>query len=80
MWVQVESAAVVALRGVVSRAVAVAWTVACAAVGGADAGSPADPSFLFFSGTDIWRYGAFLYGGLLWSPAGLDADGFTGIR
>ena len=77
MWVQAEFAEVVALRGVVATAVAVAWTAVCAVVGGAEAGSPAVPSFLFFSGTDIWRYGAFLYGGLLWSPAGLDADGFT---
>jgi hypothetical protein len=68
---------VFAFRGVVTTAVAVVWTAACAAVGGAAAGTPDDPSFLFFSGTDIWRYGAFLYGGLLWSPAGLDADGFT---
>ena len=35
------------------------------------------PSFLVFGGADLWRYGAFLYGGTLWSPAGLNADGFT---
>jgi len=28
-----------------------------------------------FSGTDLWRQGAFLYGGSLWAPAGLDHDG-----
>ena len=33
--------------------------------------------FLLFSGTDLWRDGAFLNGGLLWSPAGLDTGGFT---
>lgn len=43
----------------------------------AKADSPADSSFLFFSGTDLWRYGAFLYGGALWSPGGVNADGFT---
>jgi len=33
--------------------------------------------FLFFSGTDLWRDGAFMHGGLLWSPDGLDQEGFT---
>lgn len=40
--------------------------------------SPAvPPSALLFTGTDLWRDGQFLYGGLLWGPAGLDIDGFT---
>jgi len=38
---------------------------------------PRSPSFLYFAGTDLWRDGAFLNGGLLWSPAGLDKSGFT---
>ncbi len=42
-----------------------------------DTAPPNAPSFLIFGGTDLWRYGAFLYGGGLWSPAGLDNDGFT---
>src|SRR3954470_11715351 len=33
--------------------------------------------FLFFSGFDIWRNGDFLHGGLLWSPRGLNEEGFT---
>jgi hypothetical protein len=37
-----------------------------------------DRTVLLFAGTDIWRDGAFLYGGELWSPAGLDHEGFTG--
>ncbi len=41
------------------------------------AGEPGNPSFLLFAGTDLSRYSAFLDGGLVWSPAGLDADGFT---
>lgn len=32
---------------------------------------------IHFSGTDFWRHGLFSYGGLLWSPAGLDREGFT---
>ncbi len=29
-----------------------------------------------FPARDLWRNGAFAYGGLLWSPGGLDHDGF----
>lgn len=32
---------------------------------------------LLFSGADLWRGGQFLYGGVLWSPSGVDRDGFT---
>ena len=46
---------------------------------------PADPAkarrdnkrFTYFSGSDVWRQGSFLYGGMLWTPAGLDHDGFV---
>jgi hypothetical protein len=34
-----------------------------------------DPTFLFFSGSNLWRDGSFLHGGFLWSPGGLDHDG-----
>ncbi len=67
-----------ALRGAVAMAFAVAGIVASATVDRADAGGPDDPSLLLFSGTDLWRYGAFLYGGVLWAPDGLDHDGFIG--
>ena len=36
-----------------------------------------DPHFLFFSGTDLWRFGAFMHGGVLWSPDGVNREGFT---
>ena len=68
----------VALRVVVATVAAVAMGAVCVtAAGRAEAGGPESPSFLLFAGTDLWRYGAFLYGGLLWSPGGIDADGFT---
>ena len=38
---------------------------------------PANPSFLLFAGSDLWRDGEFLNGGTLWSPKGLNNDGFT---
>jgi hypothetical protein len=41
------------------------------------AAPPNDATFLFFGGTDLWRYGAFLYGGAVWSPGGVDNSGFT---
>jgi hypothetical protein len=61
----------------VAAALAAAAGVACITVEPARAGPPNDPTFLFFTGTDLWRYGAFLYGGAIWSPGGLDTDGFT---
>jgi len=67
---------VVALRSVVAAFVAAA-VVVCAGDDCATAGALDDHSFLLFAGTDIWRYGGFLYGGFLWSPKGLDTDGFT---
>lgn len=67
----------VALRSIVAAVFAVAGVAACAVFFVAKANGAANPSLLLFSGTDIWRYGAFLYGGLIWSPAGLNADGFT---
>ncbi len=33
--------------------------------------------FLLFSGADLWRDGRFLYGGFLWSPSGINNEGFT---
>jgi hypothetical protein len=33
--------------------------------------------FLFFSGADLWRNGDFVHGGMLWSPNGLEREGFT---
>ena len=65
----------VALRGVVATLIALAGAAACAAA--AEAGAPDNSSLLLFSGTELWRYGGFLYGGLLWSPAGLNTGGFT---
>jgi hypothetical protein len=32
---------------------------------------------LLFSSTDLWRHGAFVHGGVLWSPGWLDRDGFV---
>jgi len=38
---------------------------------------PEQPTFLLFSGADLWRNSGFLHGGLLWSPNGIDLPGFT---
>lgn len=64
-------------RGVVAIVLAVACAVSCPAFGRAEAATAENPSWLLFSGSDLWSYGDFLYGGLLWSPAGLNSDGFT---
>jgi hypothetical protein len=33
--------------------------------------------YLLFSGFDLWRSGGFIHGGVLWSPGGLEREGFT---
>jgi hypothetical protein len=33
--------------------------------------------FLLFAVSDLWRQGGFLHGGAVWSPAGIDRDGFA---
>jgi Cellulose biosynthesis protein BcsS len=63
-------------RGVVATAFAVARLLASILCGGVVQAGPADTAnFLLFGGTDLWRYGDFLYGGALWSPGGLNNDG-----
>ena len=57
----------VALRSVVVAMVAAAAVEMCVVGDRAMAGALDDRSFLLFSGTDIWRYGGFLYGGFLWT-------------
>ncbi|RTL51121.1 MAG: cellulose biosynthesis protein BcsS [Bradyrhizobiaceae bacterium] len=41
------------------------------------ASGAAAEKFLYFSGFDLWRSGGTAYGGMMWSPGGLNADGFT---
>ena len=33
--------------------------------------------YLLFAGVDLWRAGGFVHGGLLWSPGGVQREGFT---
>jgi Cellulose biosynthesis protein BcsS len=33
--------------------------------------------FLLFSTTDLWRHGGFMHVGTVWSPGGVDKEGFT---
>jgi hypothetical protein len=62
-----------------ASSIAAALFVCCVDVpaGPAWAGDDDDARFILFSGSDLWRDGAFAHGGLLWSPGGLDRDGFT---
>jgi len=48
----------------------------CVFTGPARAGDDGE-HFLLFSGADLWRDGSFMHGGLLWSPGGIDREGFT---
>jgi hypothetical protein len=65
---RVSAATVIAAAFVVCRV--------CLSTGPARAGDDG-AHFLLFSGADLWRNGEFLHGGLLWSPEGLDREGFT---
>jgi len=70
------------MRSVVGG-VAVAWLAAgfgYCAEGGKSAGeqdTPTSPTFMYVSGGDWWRNGAFFHAGVLWSPQGIYHDGFT---
>lgn len=52
---------------------AAAGSLLCAAA--AHAGDDEDATTILFSGRDIWRNGAFAYGGFLTAPGGFDDDG-----
>jgi hypothetical protein len=52
-----------------------AFVLLCVAPAVADTDGPDAHAFIAFGGTDLWRDGAFLYGGLLWSPNGFGDDG-----
>lgn len=52
---------------------AACWLCSVGSAGAQSAGA----RLLLFSGTDLWRHGSFLYGGTIWSPGGLDREGFT---
>ncbi len=57
---------------------AAAFLVCCVCVSTGPARAGDDGAhFLLFSGTDLRRDGQFMHGGLLWSPGGLDREGFT---
>jgi hypothetical protein len=53
---------------------AAAFMVCCVVAAVADEDD--DAHFLLFSGRDIWRNGAFLYGGAIFAPGGFARDGF----
>jgi hypothetical protein len=58
--------------------VAAAFSVCCVGVSTGPVRAGDDGAqFLLFSGADLWRDGRFMHGGLLWSPGGLDREGFT---
>jgi hypothetical protein len=68
------------MRSVLSIVAAMVAALCCGsgiAYGQTAADGEQVPHFLFYSGTDLWRYGAFAHGGVLWSPDGIDREGFT---
>jgi hypothetical protein len=68
----------IARRVSAARTFAAALVVCCLCVSAAPARAGDDGThFLLFSGADLWRDGSFMHGGALWSPGGLDREGFT---
>ena len=58
--------------------VAAAFAVCCVCVSTGPARAGDDGAqLLLFSGADLWRDGRFLHGWLLWSPGGIEREGFT---
>jgi hypothetical protein len=57
--------------------IAAAFVVCCVAAGPSRADDDDEARVLLFSGRDIWRNGAFAYGGLLLAPGGVDQDGIN---
>lgn len=49
----------------------------CVSAASADIEIDDEKTVLYFYGANLWRHGLFLHGGLLWSPDGLDRDGFA---
>lgn len=64
-------------RRICAAARAVAASVYCwvCLPSGATLADERDPHTLLFSGRDIWRNGAFAYGGFVFAPSGLDENG-----
>lgn len=66
------------VAGVAARVLAALGWVCSAGVASAETASGEEvPHFLLYSGTDLWRFGAFMHGGVLWSPGGVNREGFT---
>jgi len=65
--------------GAFARAVPLAAIMGSFSVNAASADIDIDDekTTIFFSGGDLWRHGLSFYGGALWSPAGLDREGFV---
>jgi hypothetical protein len=47
----------------------------CVCLGHGHAADDEDSTYILFSGRDLWRNGAFAYGGMLAAPSGFDDDG-----
>jgi hypothetical protein len=65
------------VRGVLAAAAASLCVWGTLAWGSEPAAQADLPRFLLFSNGDIWNHGGFLHGGMVWSPAGVDRNGFA---
>jgi hypothetical protein len=63
------------VRAVATVAAAFVGLCICLPVSPASADDDDIARAILFSGRDIWRNGAFAYGGMLWAPDGFEQDG-----
>ena len=67
--------------GAIAAAIVLAAVISNIGVDRAQAGDLAvgrpEKHLLFFAGTDVWRHGFSLHGGVVWSANGADRDGFV---
>ena len=63
--------------GGVAAAVVAALCVAVPAWAGDEPPRRDEPRLLLFSTTDLWRHGGFVHSGAVWSPDGVDREGFA---
>lgn len=58
-----------------AAAILLCWCCVCVVAVPARAADDEDATVILFSGRDLWRNGAFAYGGLLVAPGGFEDDG-----
>ncbi len=65
------------VRGVAAAAAGALSLFVASAWAGGEPPRRDEARFLLFSTTDLWRHGGFVHAGTVWSPGGVDKEGFA---